>query len=150
MTANAFALAVVVGFVSWLSDADQKATPVQEPSSEVSVGKALPAFKAADDQGGNWISQEHTGKSVLVMYFYPGDFTGGCVKQAEKFREGLARLEELGVELVGVSGDEVATHQLFKTSHGLTHTLLADPDGAGGAAGNSRAAARQACEGADA
>jgi peroxiredoxin len=39
-------------------------------------------------------------------------------------------LEELGVGLVGVSGDEVATHQLFKQSHGLKHTLLADPEGA--------------------
>jgi len=95
-----------------------------------SVGEALTSFENTDDQGREWKSADHVGRKVLVMYFYPGDFTGGCTKQAAAFREGLARLEELGVVLVGVSGDEVATHKLFKETHGLRHTLLADPDGA--------------------
>src|SRR4029078_6456613 len=33
------------------------------------------------------------------------------------------------VEGDGVRGDQAATHQLFKQSHGLRHTLLADPEG---------------------
>jgi thioredoxin-dependent peroxiredoxin len=129
MTVRTFALAVATAFIGWLAHADDVATPAREPAAAVNVGEALPAFEAVDDQGRNWMSKEHTGKNVLVMYFYPGDFTGGCMKQAQAFRDGLARLEELGVELVGVSGDEVATHQLFKASHGLKHTLVSDPDG---------------------
>jgi thioredoxin-dependent peroxiredoxin len=64
-----------------------------------------------------------------VMYFYPGDFTGGCTRQAQAYRDALTKIEELGAEIVGVSGDEAATHQLFKETYGLKHSLLADSDG---------------------
>jgi peroxiredoxin Q/BCP len=77
-----------------------------------------------------WKSVDQVGTRIVVLYFYPGDFTGGCTRQAQSYRDAIARLEELGIELVGISGDDVATHKLFKESHGLTHTLLADPDGA--------------------
>jgi thioredoxin-dependent peroxiredoxin len=77
-------------------------------------GDSLPAFVSTDEEGKPWKSAEHVGKNVLVFYVYPGDFTGSCIKQAEAFREGLAKLEEQGVELVGVSGDEATTHKLFK------------------------------------
>ena len=75
--------------------ADQPITPA--------VGDLLPAFENSDDQGAPWKSADHVGKKVLVLYFYPGDFTSGCIKQAEAYREGLAKIESLGVELVGVS-----------------------------------------------
>ena len=101
----------------------------EAPAAGLAVGESLPAFESTDEQGLPWKSADHVGKKVLVLYFYPGDFTGGCIKQAEAYREGLAKLEELGVELVGVSGDEAATHKLFKETYGLKHALLADPEG---------------------
>ena len=103
--------------------------PVAEKQQILTVGQPLPALESIDESGQPWKLADHVGHKVLVFYFYPGDFTGGCIKQAESFREGLKRLEDLGVEVVGVSGDQVATHQLFRTSHGLKHTLLADPEG---------------------
>lgn len=99
------------------------------PPAGLAVGELLPTFESIDDKGLPWKSTDHVGKKVLVLYFYPGDFTGGCIKQAEAYRDGLTKIEELGVELVGVSGDEVATHKLFKETYGLEHTLLADPEG---------------------
>lgn len=98
-------------------------------TEEVAVGQPLPELESVDDAGQAWKSAEHVGQKVLVMYFYPGDFTGGCTRQAQTYRDGLARIEELGAEVVGVSGDEVATHQLFKATYGLTHSLLADRQG---------------------
>lgn len=41
----------------------------------------------------------------------------------------MNRLVELGVEVVGVSGDEVKNHQLFKKVHDLNYTLLSDTKG---------------------
>ena len=41
----------------------------------------------------------------------------------------MNRLVELGVEVVGVSGDEVKNHQLFKKVHDLNYTLLSDEKG---------------------
>lgn len=64
------------------------------------------------------------------MYFYPGDFTPGCTAQAKAFKEHMNKLPELGVEVVGVSGDSAATHARFKAAQGLNFTLLADPEGA--------------------
>lgn len=107
--------------------------PADEPTTaeqrDLAVGDVMPAIVSNDDEGRPWKLVEHLGEKALVLYFYPGDFTGGCIKQAEKFREGLAKLEERGVKLIGVSGDEVATHKLFKETYDLKHTLLADTKG---------------------
>src|SRR5262249_18817362 len=96
----------------------------------VKVGDKAPAFEATDDQGQAWKSGDHVGKKVLVVYFYPADLTGGCTKQACGFRDDMQKLADKGVEVVGVSGDSVKNHQLFKKVHNLNFTLLADEDGA--------------------
>ena len=65
-----------------------------------------------------------------MIYFYPGDFTPGCTAQANAFRDAMNKLTELGVEVVGVSGDSVRTHELFRKAQKLNFTLLSDEDGA--------------------
>jgi peroxiredoxin Q/BCP len=93
------------------------------------VGEKAPSFTASDDQGKPWKSSDHVGKKILVVYFYPADLTGGCTKQACGFRDDSKKLADMGVEVVGVSGDSVANHQLFKKEHNLNFTLLADENG---------------------
>jgi peroxiredoxin Q/BCP len=95
----------------------------------VDVGDKAPAFEGVDDQGHPWSSADHVGKGVLVVYFYPADLTGGCTKQACGFRDDMKTLAAKGVEVVGVSGDSVANHQLFKKVKDLNFTLLADEKG---------------------
>ncbi len=92
-------------------------------------GDAAPAFGAKDDAGHEWKSSDHVGKSIVVVYFYPADMTGGCTKQACAFRDDKSKLQDLGVEVVGVSGDTVENHQLFKHAYNLNYTLLADTEG---------------------
>jgi len=96
----------------------------------VKVGDKAPTFQATDDQGKTWKSEDHVGKKVVVIYFYPADFTGGCTKQACAFRDNAKALADKGVEIVGVSGDSAKNHELFKKHHKLEFTLLADEDGA--------------------
>lgn len=100
-----------------------------EVVSGPAVGDVLPELEAMDEQGNSWKSKGRAGKGPLVIYFYPGDFTGGCIKQAQKFQELLDKFRETGAEVVGVSGDKVATHLLFKETYKLPQTLLADPEG---------------------
>ena len=95
----------------------------------LNVGDAVPAFEAPDDAGKAWKSADHVGKKILVVYFYPASFTGGCTKQACGFRDDQKALEEKGVEVVGVSGDAVKTQELFKKEHNLNFALLADEKG---------------------
>jgi len=100
-----------------------------EKKVDLQVGDAAPAFEATDDQGNSWKSADHVGKKYLVVYFYPGDFTGGCIRQAQSFRDNMNKLNDQGIEVVGVSGDSATTHGLFKKAQKLNFTLLADEDG---------------------
>ena len=79
------------------------AHPGQTP--QLAAGDPLPAFESVDDQGHAWKSADHVGKKAVVLYFYPGDFTGGCSKQAQAYRDALAKFEALGAELVGVRSE---------------------------------------------
>lgn len=96
---------------------------------EVKVGDAAPTFESTDDQGKSWKSSDLVGKKVLVVYFYPADFTGGCTKQACGFRDDMKKLTDKGVEVIGISGDAAKTHEAFKKEHKLNFTLLADEKG---------------------
>jgi peroxiredoxin Q/BCP len=95
----------------------------------VNVGDSTPEFQSTDDQGKPWKSADHVGKRVLVVYFYPADLTGGCTRQACSFRDDMKKLTDKGVEVVGISGDSVKNHQIFKKVHNLNFALLADEDG---------------------
>lgn len=96
---------------------------------ELKIGDAAPVFEVKDDTGKDWKSSDHVGKKAIVVYFYPADMTGGCTKQACGFRDAMKSLTEKGVEVVGVSGDSVHNHQLFKKAHNLNFALLADTEG---------------------
>jgi peroxiredoxin Q/BCP len=96
----------------------------------VKIGAKAPAIHANDENGKPWSSADVVGKKILVLYFYPADFTGGCTKQACGFRDDIEKLHSQGVEVVGVSGDSSKTHRMFKEHEKLNFTLLADEKGA--------------------
>ena len=105
-------------------------TAENKEAEGVKVGDTAPAFDATDDQGKTWKSGDHIGKKVVVIYFFPADFTGGCTKQACAFRDASDKLTDKGIEVIGISGDSPKNHELFKKHHKLTFTLLADEEGA--------------------
>ena len=104
-------------------------SPADDKKVELQVGDAAPVFNAKNEKDKAWSSSDHVGKKWVVIYFYPGDFTPGCTAQANAFKDGMNKLTELGVEVVGVSGDSPDTHALFRAAQKLDFTLLADEDG---------------------
>jgi peroxiredoxin Q/BCP len=96
---------------------------------DLKKGDPAPVFQSIDDHGKAWKSTDHVGKKVLVVYFYPADFTGSCTKQACGFRDDMESLKAKGAQVIGISGDEAKNHALFKKHHNLKFTLLADVDG---------------------
>jgi peroxiredoxin Q/BCP len=104
-------------------------TPAKEDKSDLKTGDKAPPFEAADDQGKTWKSSDFVGKKVIVVYFYPADFTGGCTKQACTYRDDMDKLIAKDIVVVGISGDSAKTHLLFKKHHKLNYTLLADEKG---------------------
>ncbi len=99
------------------------------PEVTLKVGEAAPEFEARTATGDMWRSDEHVGKSCIVVYFYPADLTNGCTTQACGFRDHLKELDEAGVQIVGISGDSPKNHELFTRVHELNFPLLADEDG---------------------
>ncbi|HEY7424391.1 MAG TPA: peroxiredoxin [Gemmataceae bacterium] len=114
-------------FGAWIAAAN--GTRAEEDKTDLKKGDKAPSFQATDDQGKTWKSSDHVGKKVIVVYFYPADFTSGCTKQACTFRDDMDKLTAKGIEVVGISGDSAKTHSLFKKHHKLNYTLLADEKG---------------------
>jgi thioredoxin-dependent peroxiredoxin len=90
-------------------------------------GDPAPPFALADASGQQVSLKDFAGRHV-VLYFYPKDDTPGCTKEACGFRDGWSELRDLGVAVVGVSGDNAASHAKFAAKYRLPFTLLSDPD----------------------
>ncbi|MCA9118195.1 MAG: thioredoxin-dependent thiol peroxidase [Planctomycetaceae bacterium] len=82
---------------------------------------SLPAFP----EGVISLSDFHA-KQNVVLYFYPRDNTPGCTTEACEFRDNIARLQSAGTAVLGVSTDNVASHQKFAEKFQLPFPLLAD------------------------
>ncbi|OAQ52920.1 peroxiredoxin [Natrinema mahii] len=67
-------------------------------------------------------------ESPTVLYFYPKDDTPGCTVEANQFQRELETYRDAGVDVYGVSIDDVDSHRAFCDSEGLEFDLLADPD----------------------
>lgn len=96
-------------------------------STRLSVGDTAPNFSLSDDTGKTVSLADFQGKRVLV-YFYPRANTPGCTKEACDFQENLAQLNDLDIDVVGISPDSPEKLAKFRTDHNLEFTLLSDPE----------------------
>jgi peroxiredoxin Q/BCP len=94
---------------------------------DLKPGDKAPAFKLATDGGGQVSLADLKGQPV-VLYFYPKDNTSGCTREAVDFTRLAKKFQDLGVAVVGVSKDSVASHDKFKDKHKLQLTLASDPE----------------------
>jgi thioredoxin-dependent peroxiredoxin len=90
-------------------------------------GDPAPPFTLPDTSGKQVSLGEFAGKDV-ILYFYPKDDTPGCTKEACGFRDAWSDLQDLGVVVLGVSGDDAASHAKFAAKYRLPFRLLSDPD----------------------
>ena len=86
-----------------------------------------PDFTLIDKDGKQVSLSDFLGKKV-VLYFYPKDNTPGCTRQACAFAGAYAEFERLGVAVIGISKDSVASHVKFAEKYNLPFVLLSDPD----------------------
>jgi peroxiredoxin Q/BCP len=93
--------------------------------AELQEGQPAPDFALPDEHGHIVRLADFAGKRVVV-YFYPADDTPGCTKEACQFTERDAAFEQAGIEVVGISPDDAASHQRFRQKYGLTVRLLTD------------------------
>jgi thioredoxin-dependent peroxiredoxin len=92
-------------------------------------GSPAPDFKLQSDDGKTYSLSDFKGKKQVVLYFYPKDDTPGCTKEACSFRDSLSTLNAAGVQVLGVSNDDLESHAKFRSKYSLNFPLLSDVDG---------------------
>jgi peroxiredoxin Q/BCP len=91
-------------------------------------GDKAPDFTLQSDQGKEVKLSDFRGVSNIILYFYPKDQTPGCTTEACNFRDNFSQFEDMNTTILGVSVDDVNSHQAFKKKDNLNFTLLADPE----------------------
>jgi peroxiredoxin Q/BCP len=89
------------------------------------IGDPAPDFELVGDDGLRVRLSAFRGRRVVV-YFYPQDDTSGCTTQACGFRDRYPQIEEQNAVVLGISPDDLASHQRFKTKYNLPFHLLVD------------------------
>lgn len=97
-----------------------------QTANKIKVGSHIPDFKLPDQNGKVFDIKSVLGKKNLVIYFYPKDETSGCTAEACSFRDQYDVFKQHDAEIIGISGDGVASHKQFAKKNRLTFTLLAD------------------------
>lgn len=100
----------------------------ETPLTVLNIGDRAPLFEGRTDTDEILRSRELAGR-VLVVYFYPAAMTSGCTTQACLFRDNQSVLQDLGAEVVGVSGDRVDALRTFKGVNRLNFPLVSDTAG---------------------
>jgi peroxiredoxin Q/BCP len=90
------------------------------------VGEQAPDFELRGTNGPFKLSQ-HRGERVVLL-FYPGDNTMVCTKQFCSYRDRAEDFASLNATVVGISSQDLSSHEQFTAKHGLNVPLLADVD----------------------
>lgn len=93
----------------------------------VAVGKKVPAF-SLPATGDQTISSKDLAGRAYILYFYPRDNTPGCTTEGENFRDHYAKFKRRKVTVLGVSRDNLRSHERFRAKFDFPFDLLADED----------------------
>ena len=91
----------------------------------LSVGDTVPDFSLKDVEGKIVKKSDLKGKKYVV-YFYPKDFTPGCTTEAAEFSRDYKKFKSSGIEIIGISPDDVESHKKFGEKMEVPFILLGD------------------------
>jgi len=91
----------------------------------INEGDSVPNFTLSDSNGKSVKSSDLKGKKY-VIYFYPKDFTPGCTTEADEFSKDYNKFKKAGIEIVGISKDDVDSHKKFCQKMKIPYILLSD------------------------
>lgn len=93
----------------------------------IKEGDKVPEFELQDAEGKDVSSKDFKNKKH-VIYFYPKDFTPGCTTEADEFSKDYNKFKKEGIEIIGISPDDVESHKKFVEKTGIPYPLLADSE----------------------
>lgn len=92
------------------------------------MGDVAPDFTLPGTPGGRpYTLRDYRGR-LAVLVFYPGDDTPTCSTQLASYSADLDQFAGLGAEVLGISPQDLESHERFSARLGLGFPLLADVD----------------------
>lgn len=91
------------------------------------VGDNAPQFELPNQDGVSIALKDFIGKRV-ILYFYPKDNTPGCTTQACDFTQNYEKFMSKNAVIIGISPDDIKSHENFIKKFMLKHILLSDSD----------------------
>lgn len=113
-----------IGFSSF-SHAENNIASKSTNQQKQWVGKPAPSFKL-QDQNAKWHSLSQYKGKWIVLYFYPKDNSPGCTQEANQFKALYPQFIQNNAVVLGVSLDDVKSHQKFSEKLALPFPILAD------------------------
>jgi peroxiredoxin Q/BCP len=92
----------------------------------LAVGDRAPSFDVTSSNGERLALTELRSRPV-VLYFYPRDFSLGCVMEACQFRDAHEAFASFDAKVIGVSPDTNESHERFRAQNRLPYPLVSDP-----------------------
>lgn len=92
------------------------------------IGEQAPNFSLPDQHGKIHTLSQYRGK-IVILAFYPADFTVGCTMEAHVNTEYYKKYVKNGITLLGISVQTPQSHKAFCETYGIPYTLLADTTG---------------------
>ena len=93
------------------------------------VGSKAPTPKSITHEGKPFDFAEAYKEGMTLVFFYPKADTPGCTKQACSLRDEFESLQDLGIQVIGVSKDSPEAQTKFRDKYNLPYTLIADKEG---------------------
>lgn len=91
----------------------------------LTLGSKAPAFTLHNQKGEKVSLKDYKGQK-LVLFFYPKDMTPTCTVEACNLRDNVSLLAKQGIQVIGISPDDVKSHEKFSEQQQLPYPILAD------------------------
>tara|TARA_Y100001970_G_scaffold283403_1_gene398495 strand:- start:1067 stop:1540 length:474 start_codon:yes stop_codon:yes gene_type:complete len=87
--------------------------------------KTAPNFKLLSTNS-NFLELKKIKNEYIIIYFYPKDDTPGCTLETKDFNFLLPKFKKLDCMIIGISKDDIKSHNKFKKKYNVKFELLSD------------------------
>jgi thioredoxin-dependent peroxiredoxin len=92
----------------------------------LAMGGRAPEFTLPDQDDQSVSLSTLLRNGPLILYFYPADFTPGCTREACSIRDLHGEIQQVGLDVAGLSPQTPASHRAFREKYQLPFILLSD------------------------
>ncbi len=90
------------------------------------IGQFVPDFTLSDAEGRNYTLCDINKDHIVILFFYPKNFTKGCTAQVCALRDRYEDFLSREVKVLGINNDSSRSHRKFSQSYQIPFPILID------------------------